>query len=102
MFARGRSCDPGGRKEAGGGRVEAGRCCCHPVGSWHGPPSCAELEQKGQAAVLLTCQWVLDSSSQERGMMSCKVAPFSQRQHLQRTDCPSSPGEMHPSVLKKF
>lgn len=55
--------------------------------------------------MLLTCQWVLGFQlSQEKGMILCKVVPFSQRQHLQRTDCPPppSPGEMHPWVLKKF
>lgn len=73
------------------------------MGSWHGPQSCAELEQEGQAVMLLTRQWVLGLQlSQERGVILCKVVPFSQRQHLGKTDCPPSPGEKHPSVLKKF
>lgn len=87
MFVRGHSCDRGGGKEAARGREEAEQCCCYPMGSWPGPQHRAESEQEGPAVMLLTCQWVLAFQlSQEKGVILCKVAPFSQGQHLQRTD----------------
>lgn len=68
------------------------------MGSWHGPTHRAESEQEGQAVMLRTFQRVLGFQlSQEKGVVLCKVAPFSQGQHLQRTDCPPRPREVHPS-----
>ena len=77
-----------GRKQEGGDE-RLHNAAVTPLGHWRGPWSHAESKQEGQAVMLLTCQWVLGFQLlQEKGMILCKVVPFSQRQHLRRTDCP--------------